>query len=99
MTIITLRALPGHHERTPGESCCVTIGEILGERLGNERAEIRNLADIRVAVQSSGTQFAATHPDRCFIVSITVAKGCRKPDGFDAANRGNGLGQQHGSEP
>lgn len=94
MTTITLSALPGHHEHTLGDAYTTTVVEVLGERLGDEGAEIRNLADIRAAVRRFGTRVAATHPDRSFTASVGITRGCRKPNGFDAANHGNGLGQQ-----
>lgn len=94
MTTITLSAVPGRHEHTPGDAHTTTVVEILGERLGDERAEIRNLVDIRAAVQRFGMRVDAAHPNRSFMVSVGITRGCRKPNGFDAANHGNGLGQQ-----
>lgn len=94
MTTITLSALPGHHEHAPDTAYTTTVVEILGDRLGDARVEIKNLTDIRAAVQTFGTRVAAMHLDRSFIISVGVAKGCRKPNGFDAANRDGGLGQR-----
>ena len=37
---------------------------------------------------------AARHPAQSFTVLVSVAKGSRKPNGFDAARGDNGLGQE-----
>ena len=94
MTILTLTALPGHHEQTPGRPYTSTVIEVLGAVLGRTRIEAKSLDAIRVAVAAFGAEVAAQHPGRSFTVSVLVPKGSRKPSGFDAANRSNGLGQE-----
>lgn len=93
MATIILTALPGHHEQTPGRPYTATVIEILGTVLGRTRIEATTLDQIRVAVKAFGQGVAAQHPGTSFMVSASVAKGSRKPNGFDAANRGGGLGQ------
>lgn len=94
MATITLTALPGHHEQTPGRPCTATVIEVLGTALGRTRVEAKTLDQIRAAVQAFGQGVAAQHPGQSFSVSIWIAKGSRKPNGFDAASRSNGLGQE-----
>ncbi len=69
--------------------------DLFGPSLGAEilRA-ISNVAEIRGAVARFGAKVRAAHPEASFYVSINLAKGSRKPSGYDAARRGNGLGQE-----
>ena len=89
-----MTALPGHHEQEPGRAGTVTVIEIMGTVLGRTRAEAKTVDQIRALVKTFGEGVAAQHPDHSFTVSVGVAKGSRKPAGFDAANKRNGLGEQ-----
>jgi hypothetical protein len=93
MATITLRALPGHHEQEPGYASMATVIEVLGTCLGQTRAEAKTLDQVRALVKTFGGGVAAEHPDKSFMVSVGVAKGSRKPTGFDAANQRDGLGE------
>ncbi len=42
-----------------------------------------------------GERVAGQHPERSFLVLVSVAKGSRKPGGFDAADKRDGFGQDH----
>jgi len=94
VTTITMTALPGHHEQEPGCAYTVTVIEIMGTCLGRNRAEAKTLDQVRALVKAFGEGIAAQHPGQSFMVSVGVAKGSRKPAGFDAANRRDGLGEQ-----
>lgn len=94
MATITLSALPGHHEQTAGQPYRVSVIEITAEILGRATAEAKTLDQVRRAVARFGEAVAASHPGRSFTVSVGVAKGCRKLNGFDAPNRSDGLGQE-----
>jgi hypothetical protein len=95
VTTIILDTIPSHHERTPGGTHTVIVYQIGGERLSQRiSVAVKTLDDIRAAVQAYGNQVAAVHPDKSFVVVITMAKGCRKPKGFDAADDRNDLCQQ-----
>lgn len=90
MAIITLSACPAtstrHHRYT---SITMSVLDRLGEP---EKAEVRNLDDVRAAVQRYGKMLAAAHKDVSFLVSVSVQRGSRKPNGFDAAQSGDQLG-------
>ncbi len=94
MATITMTALPGHHEQQPGCAYTATVIEIMGTCLGRTRAEAKALDQVRALVKTFGEGVAAQHPDKSFMVSVGVAKGSRKPAGFDEANKRNGLGEQ-----
>lgn len=94
MATMTMTAIPGHDEREPGRPYMMTVIELLGTCLGRGRAEAKNLDQIRALVKTFGEGVAIQHPDRSFMVSVSVAKGSRMPRGFDAANSRNGLGQE-----
>ncbi len=94
MATITMTALPGHHEQEPGCAYTMTVIEVMGTCFGRTRAEARTVDQVRALVKAFGEGVAAQHPGQSFTVSVGVAKGSRKPAGFDAANRRNGLGEQ-----
>ena len=56
---------------------------------------ISNVAEIKAAIARFGAKVRAAHPEASFYVSVSLAKGSRKPNGYDAARRGNGLGQEN----
>lgn len=94
MPVFNLTALPGHHEHTNGQAYTVTVVELLGDVLGRARIEAKTVGEIAAHVRQFGDSVAARLPDTSFMVSVSIARGCRKPRGFDDANRRNGLGQQ-----
>ena len=90
---ITLSTVPGKLTRERGY-VAKTI-ELYGPSLATEQlTAISTVADIRAAVARFGAKVRAEHPSASFYVSVHLAKGCRKPNGYDAASRGNGLGQE-----
>ena len=89
---ISLSTLPGSLAREDRYTS-KTI-ELFGTSLGSEILRtIRNVADIKAAVAAFGAKVRAEHPDASFYVSVVLAKGCRKPAGYDGATRANGFGQ------
>ena len=69
--------------------------DLFGPSLGVETLPaVSNVAEIKVAVARFGAKIRAEHPQASFYVSVRLAKGSRKPNGYDAASRGNGLGQE-----
>ena len=94
MAIINLTALAGHHEQVLGRPYKATVIELLGSCLGRTRVEAKTVAQIAALVKTFGDDVAKAHPDVSFMVSVSVAKGSRKPNGFDLANRRDGLGQE-----
>ena len=94
MAHFTLTALPGHHEQAPGRAYKSTVIELLGSCIGRNRIEAKTIADLVPLIKTFGDGVAKQHPDVSFMVSVSVVKGSRKPNGFDAANNRNGLGQE-----
>lgn len=94
MTVsVTLSTIPGRRSiEDYGTSKTTTP---LGESLGTETLPaVTNVAGIRAAVARFGNKVRAEHPEASFYISVRLAKGNRKPNGFDVASRGNGLGQE-----
>ncbi len=90
---ITLSTVPGtlNHEDY-GTSKTISL---FGPSLGTETlAALTTVADIKAAVARFGARIRAEHPEESFWVSVRLAKGNRKPNGYDAISRGNGLGQE-----
>jgi len=70
--------------------------DLFGPSLGAETLPaVSTVAEIRTAVARFGAKIRAAHPEVSFYVSVSLAKGSRKPNGYDAARRGNGLGQEN----
>ena len=89
---INLRTIPGSIER--GDRYDAKTMDLFGPSLGQESAAVATVADVRAAVQAFGARLRAAHPDASFIVSVSIRKGDRKPNGYDAAIRNNGFGQE-----
>ena len=68
--------------------------EITGTSLMRETVTAANVAEVRAAVQAFGARVRAAHPDASFMVSISIRKGSRKPNGYDKGYFRNGLGQE-----
>jgi len=69
--------------------------DLFGPSLGAETLRaVSTVAEIKGAVARFGAKIRAAHPEASFYVSVGLAKGSRKPNGYDAARRGNGLGQE-----
>ncbi len=92
MAIFSLTALPSHHEQDYGRPYKITVVELLGTSLGRIRVEAKTLIEIAGLVKTFGDEVAKQHPEASFMVSISVAKGSRKPNGFDDADRRHQLG-------
>lgn len=89
---ITLSTLPASLTREDGWTSKKI--ELLGRSLGREiLPTIGSVADIKDAVASFGAKMRVEHPDASFYVSVNLAKGRRKPRGYDDATRTNGFGQ------
>ncbi len=70
--------------------------DLFGPSLGTETLPaVSNIAEIKTAVARFGAKVQTAHPEASFYVSVSLAKGSRKPNGYDAARRGNGLGQEN----
>ena len=89
---ITLFTLPGRLTRARGYT--LKTVEMFGESLDSDTlTAIASVADIRAAVARFGKKVRASHPEASFYVSVRLARGHRKPKGYDDATRSNGFGQ------
>ena len=90
---ITLSTIPG--TKTLDDYGSSTTMHLLEPSLETETlTAVPSVAGIRAAIAQFGAQVRAEHPQASFYVSVSLARGHRKPNGFDAASRGNGLGQE-----
>ena len=89
---INLRTIPGSIER--GDRYDAKTLDLFGPSLGQESVAVATVAAIRAAVQAFGARMRAAHPDASFMVSVSVRKGDRKPNGYEQAALGNGFGQE-----
>ena len=90
---VTLSTVPG--KLTREDRYTSSTIEVFGPSLATETiAALSSTADIKAAVARFGAKVRADHPDASFYISIRLARGNRKPNGYDAASRGNGLGQE-----
>ena len=95
MTVtVILSTVPGTKTRDDyGTSSTISI---MGDSLGREILPgTKTVAEIRAAVARFAAKIRAEHPDASFYVSVRLARGDRKPNGYDAASRRNGLGQKN----
>ena len=88
---ITLTAVPGHIEQHAGYRAKTV--EIWGRELTRTTMPARTVGEVREAVRAFGSAIRARQPDASFAILVGVRRGDRKPAGFDAAQRGNGFGQ------
>ncbi len=92
MATFTLCACPAWRSR---DSFGTSIISQPMQQLGtSQRIEARNLAEISAAVAGFGKQLAAEHPDASFSIAVLIARGGRKPNGFDNAYRRGALGTE-----
>lgn len=89
---INLRTIPGSIER--GDRYDAKTLDLFGPSLGQESIAVATVADVRAAVQAFGAHLRAAHPDASFMVSVSIRKGDRKPNGYDTACLRNGFGQE-----
>ena len=89
---IDLDTVIGAIER--GDSITMKRLEYAGTSLGRETVKVSTVADIRAAVQAFGARVRAAHPHASFMVSISIRRGDRKPNGYDRSYPRNGLGQE-----
>lgn len=89
---ITLSTVPGKLTRERGYTSKTV--ELFGPSLATETiGAVSTVPDTKAAVARFGAKVRAAHPDASFYISVRLAKGNRKPNGFDAAANRNGFGQ------
>lgn len=91
---VTLTTCPAHLIVRPGHT--LKILDVFGKALAAETLHsVSTVADITAAVARFGAKLRAAHPEVSFLVLVHLADGDLKPAGFDAAQRGNGFGQDN----
>ena len=89
---ITLSTVPGKLTREDGYTSKTV--ELFGPSLAAETlTAVSTVSDIKAAVGRFGAKVRAAHPDASFYVLVRLARGHRKPNGYDAAASRNGFGQ------
>ena len=89
---VTLSTVPGKLTREDGYTSKTV--ELFGPSLAAETlTAVSTVPDIKAAVARFGAKVRAAHPDASFYVSVRLARGHRKPNGYDAAASRNGFGQ------
>ena len=89
---VTLATVPG--KLTREDSYTSKTIELFGPSLAAETlTAVSTVPDIKAAVGRFGAKVRAAHPDASFYVSVRLARGQRKPNGYDAAACRNGFGQ------
>ena len=90
-TPITLTTVPGTLEQ--GRGYVMKTVDLFGPSLDTDRITVQRTADIAPAVRRFGERVRAVHPDASFKVLLRIAKGERKPSGYDAAQKTGAFGQ------
>ena len=89
---ITLATVPG--KLTREDSTTSKTVELFGPSLAAQTlTAVSTVPDIKAAVARFGAKVRAAHPDASLYVLVRLAKGHRKPNGYDAAASRNGFGQ------
>ena len=86
---IVLSAYPGHRVREVGCSW-TSIG--IGGNTPTRRLAVQGLGGITEAVSAFGRDVLAANPGASFDISVGMAKGQRKPRGFDDAEKAETFG-------
>lgn len=90
-TSIILSAYPGRRIREGG--CTSTqIGLCIGGGAPQRRLAVEGLSGITGAVAEFGRDVLAANPGASFDISVRMAKGQRKPRGFDDAEKAGTFG-------
>ena len=93
VTNIRLAAYPGRKKVEHGYSS-TQIALCIGSGTPTRTVHTASLAEITTAVATFGKDVLAANPDTSFIIMVDVAKGQRKPRGFDAADNARQFGQE-----
>jgi len=91
-TTIRLTTMPGKIQK--GRVFDALVLDLFGPSLGCEEITIGKAQEVAPALKRFGDQIRSEHPDASFKVIITVAKGNRKPTGFDAAQQSGAFGER-----
>lgn len=87
---IKLTTMPGTKERARGYMTSTV--DLFGPSLGLEQVTVQRTDQVATAVRAFGERVRAEHPDASFKIRLRVAKGQRKPPGYDAAEKAGAFG-------
>ena len=87
---IKLTTMPATKEQHRGYM--TTTINLFGPSLGLEQVTVQRTDQVAAAVRAFGERVRAEHPDASFKILLRVAKGQRKPPGFDAAAKVGAFG-------
>ncbi len=90
-TTIRLTTMPGKIQK--GRVFDALVLDLFGPSLGCEEITIGKTQEVAPALKRFGDQIRSEHPHASFKVIINVAKGNRKPAGFDAAQQSGAFGE------
>jgi hypothetical protein len=95
MTVTTIRlsANPGRKRVEHGYSS-TEIAFRIGGSTPTRTVHVSSLGEISTAVAHFGKDVLAANPEASFILLVSLAKGQRKPRGFDAADKTRQFGQE-----
>ena len=92
-TSIILSAYPGRRVRE-GSCTSTQIGMCIGGGAPQRRLAVEGLGGITRPVAEFGRDVLTANPGASFDISVTMAKGQRKPRGFDDAEKAGTFGHQ-----
>ena len=93
VTIIHLAAYPGRRNVEHGYTS-TEIAFCIGGGTPTRTVHASSFGEITTAVANFGKDVVAANPEASFIIMVNVAKGQRKPRGFDAADKAKQFGQE-----
>lgn len=88
---IKLTTMPGTKEQGPHYT--TRTFDLFGPSLGLEQITVQRTDQVAAAVRAFGERVRAEHPDASFTILLRVAKGQRKPPGYDAAEKAGAFGE------
>lgn len=89
-TTIRLSTTPGVIRNASGYAMLVL--DLFGPSMAHRDVTVRRTDEIAPVVQAFGEYVRAAHPEASFKIDVLVAKGQRKPPGFDAARKSGAFG-------
>ena len=92
-TQIDLCAVPARRMRGAGGYSGLEVVLTLGAKAPRRRCAVDGLAGVARAVAEFGRDVRAANPDASFKVSVSMARGQRKPRGFDKAEQAGVFGE------
>lgn len=93
VTTLRLSAAPGR-KKVDRDYTSTEISLCFGGDTPRRTVHVSRLEEITTAVASFGKDVLVAKTEASFIITVSVAKGQRKPRGFDAADKAKQFGQE-----